>query len=154
MIIFISLHQRLTVIILPKQVNVCQHADDCRCHATLLQALRSNLKSLSTNYTAHSEQTILSFLRACSKPIQLMCISTLSRFNLYAQCVQQPLVGMLMLHVCSQEPMPPHGVGLYSQQDLQIYAGNHRVMPCTIGLSRLNNENPACVCLSPASLEV
>ena len=38
----------------------------------------------------------------------------------------------------AQEPMPPHGVGPWSQQDLSVYASNHPVMPCTVDLSRPN----------------
>ncbi len=55
--------------------------------------------------------------------------------------------------------MPPDGVGPYSWQDLQIYAGNHRVMPCTIGLSQFNSNMDSvaidAVCtLQPAALAV
>ncbi len=51
--------------------------------------------------------------------------------------------------------MPPHGVGLQSEQDLQTYAGNHRVMPCTIGLSRLNfQERHGCQLATKPNLPI
>ena len=36
--LFVPLHQRLSVVILPEQVDVCQHPDDCCGHATFLHA--------------------------------------------------------------------------------------------------------------------
>ena len=55
-------------------------------------------KPQESQHKPHSAQTIMSFLRACSKTRQMLCISTLLRFNLYAQCVQHRPVGVSTLH--------------------------------------------------------